>query len=211
MPLFCIGQQIGWWKIIAGPFRGKYHTEWECECACGIRKRVLESSLRRGVSISCGCFRGQHVAHNNTTHGLSKTITYRRWKGMIGRCYNPNGKTFKDYGGRGITVCQRWHESFPAFLADMGECPGSGYDLDRHPDNNGNYEPSNCRWALHRQNTRNTRRTRFLEDGGLRLTLIEWSERTGLRSSVIHTRIHRLGWSIHEALTIPAFTRGQHR
>jgi hypothetical protein len=147
------------------------------------------------------------VAAKNTSHGKSKTAEYRLWKSMIDRCTNPKNKAFKHYGGRGIQVCQRWSESFTAFLEDMGPRPNARHDIDRYPDNNGNYEPGNCRWVLHKANCNNTRGNRILEDEGIRRTLTEWADLLGAPASVIWQRIHRLGWSVHDAVTRPVQRR----
>lgn len=117
---------------------------------------------------------------------------------MIGRCENKNDPRFKDYGGRGIKVCERWRHSFPNFLADMGERP-PGMSIDRYPDKNGNYEPENCRWATPKEQSNNMRRNHLLTHDGETLTVSQWADRIGLQYSTFSVRIKR-GWSMQRAL-----------
>jgi hypothetical protein len=157
------GQRYGRWLVLrfhhVDPSGNKY---WECECECGTVKPVTANSLRQGTSQSCGCLPSRRLAgslNGNYRHGYSmescRTPTYISWCGMIQRCTNPRNPRWMDYGGRGITVCERWR-SFENFLADMGERP-SGLTLDRR-DNDGNYEPGNCHWATQSEQVRNQRR-----------------------------------------------------
>lgn len=132
---------------------------WLCQCDCGKTKLVFGNNLRRGNTKSCGCLQKEITVDRSTKHGhTNKTAvsgTYHSWREMKSRCYNPKRKFYKHYGGRGITVCDRWLESFDNFLADMGERP-NGKSIDRI-DTNGNYEPNNCRWATQTQQIHNRR------------------------------------------------------
>ena len=129
-------------------------AHWLCVCACGKETVVNGSSLRRGRTRSCGCGR--------IRHGLAgKTPEYHVWEGIKQRCLNPNHARYEYWGGRGVTVCQRWAESFEAFYADMCPRPSPGHSIDR-VDNDGNYEPGNCRWATASQQQRNRRDRRHL-------------------------------------------------
>lgn len=143
--------------------RNKRKSHWLCRCECGTEKIVLGGSLTQGRSRSCGCLNREIVREMSTTHGAAlagrQSRTYRIWCAMKTRCYNPSVANWPLYGGRGIAVCERWRTSFPMFLRDMGEAP-PGRSIDRK-DNDGNYEPGNCRWATRLEQNRNTRRTRL--------------------------------------------------
>lgn len=156
------GQRFGRWTVLGEFERSPSASYWLCLCDCGTKKRVQAGHLRQGASISCGCIRSERLAARQKTHGRSKTKTYRIWKGMRRRCYQKSNPAYPRYGGRGITVCKRWAK-FENFLADMGEVPAGRMSLDRI-NNNGNYSPSNCRWAcdkIQANNSRNNRIVRF--------------------------------------------------
>lgn len=171
------------------------NARWLCQCDCGRTAVAYGMDLKRGKVVSCGCWN----AEKRVKHGMSRTHVNAVWRQMRDRCLNPNNPRFGDYGGRGISVCERWG-SFENFLADMGDRP-RGYQLDRI-DNNGNYEPSNCRWATVGQQLNNKRNNRLLTLNGETLTIGEWSQRTGLPWDAIRSRL-RYGWSVERALTEP--------
>jgi hypothetical protein len=125
---------------------------WHCQCDCGKTLNAEPNLLISGGVKSCGCLRKELLR----THGYSHLWEYGCWWAMVSRCCNPNDSSYKNYGGRGIKVCDRWIDSFEDFFKDMGERPGSEYSIDRK-DNNGNYEPGNCRWATRSQQQRNKR------------------------------------------------------
>lgn len=178
---------------------------WWCRCDCGTKKRVAARSLVSGRSKSCGC--SKRGGSSGRKHGMSRSPTYFAWQGMKERCYNPRSKRYYDYGGRGIKVCDPWRHSFEAFLADMRPKP-EGMTLDRI-DTNGNYEPSNCRWATALQQGQNTRRNHLITIGGTTLILTEWARRMGLKQESIRNRLRR-GWSEVDAVTTPVNPRYSH-
>ena len=129
---------------------------WDCLCDCGKTTTVDGGSIKNGNTKSCGCYRSSRMTEQNTKHGMVNTPEWMSWSAMLSRCYNENSIGYKNYGGRGIVVCERWRNSFENFYIDMGIRPSADYTLDRK-DVNGNYEPNNCRWLDRLLQTRNTR------------------------------------------------------
>lgn len=178
----------------------KGQARWVCRCDCGTEKIVPSERLRHGETRSCGCLHREVTKRNLTTHGLSKTPTYRIWAGMKKRCYKETFKDYKNYGGRGISVCAEWIDSFENFLRDMGERP-AGMSIERK-DTNGNYEPGNCIWADVVTQNRNRRSTRYVEVNGRRMCLTEACNLYGRRVQLVHKRL-KSGWDLMDALTKP--------
>jgi hypothetical protein len=153
------GQRFG--RLIVVEFSGLdswHEANWRCRCDCGKEKVIPGSKLRLGNTKSCGCMKAERIGNSRRTHGRTGTSEYRTWRAMRERCASPNNKDFKDYGGRGIKVCVRW-EKFENFLADMGPRP-KGRSLHR-VDNNGLYEPENCKWETWTEQARNRRPRKF--------------------------------------------------
>ena len=188
----------------------RYHKKWKCRCDCGNEIIVLSTNLLTGQTKSCGCWRSDLAKENNTTHGGTGTRLFNAWQSMRDRCSNPNNKSFGRYGGRGITVCKEWD----AYVAFRDWSLANGYSdalsIDRI-DNDGNYEPSNCRWATPKQQGNNRGNNRILCYMGESHTTAEWSRILGIHHSTIHGRLNN-GWSVDEALsTIPKKRRKQIR
>ena len=142
---------------------------WLCRCDCGKEAKIPTAQLRCGQTRSCGCLkrdcaracmaRIDHRRHGDGGKIVGKTRTreYTTWGAMIQRCHNSNNRHYKNYGGRGISVCEKWRKSYPAFLADVGRKPHPALTIDRYPNNDGNYEPGNVRWATRKEQTENRR------------------------------------------------------
>ena len=152
------GKKFESWLVLSHAGRRGHHQLWWCQCKCGSVVKVSSDNLRSGRSTKCrSCARFKH-GHANDSHGKKASPEYKSWAGMLNRCLNPNADRYKDWGGRGIKVHEPWIESFQMFLDYVGPCPGPGYSIDRFPDNDGNYEPGNVRWATRSQQQRNKRR-----------------------------------------------------
>jgi len=199
-PIDILGQRFGKLTVVQMTERQnqKQSCMWLCQCDCGGNKVVPSHHLRQGLVTHCGCTR--HVTHfKSGTHFKTKTPVYRAWRGIKERCKNPHDKRWGYYGGRGITVCDRW-SSFENFYADMGD-PPPGTSLDRI-DNNGPYSPENCRWATSKQQQRNKRNNRIVSYNGESLPISEWCEKLSIGYQVLYFRITH-GWSIERALLQP--------
>ena len=181
-------------------------ARWLCQCECGEQTTVQGCALSSGVTKSCGCLQRELTAKRHTTHGLSQTPVYKVWKRMIQRCRNKRHKRYKDYGGRGIAVCERWQSSFENFFADMGPRP-EGLSLDRINNNKG-YSPENCRWATPNQQTNNARSNRRIACRGISQTTAQWARMLGILRRTISWR-HSRGWPAEQALGLVAHVRGQ--
>jgi hypothetical protein len=165
--------------------------KWACRCDCGRAFDTCGGKLRRGEVASCPACSRERARVKRVTHGLKSSSEYRIWTHIKSRCLNPKVPEFKHYGGRGITICSRWRESFEAFLEDMGRRPSPKHSIDRFPDNDGNYEPGNCRWATAKQQCNNMRSNRKITIGGETRNMTQWAESIGVTREVIHKRLRR--------------------
>jgi len=190
------GKTFGRLTVISAAASRNKKTCWNCICVCGNKKVVSGGSLKRGKTRSCGCLQREALKKNRTTHGKSKTLTYGVWGAMKRRCYDEKNKHYKDYGGRGITVCERWHK-FEYFLEDMGEKP-NGFSIERI-DNNVGYFKENCFWASPLIQSRNTRRNVSITFRGETKTIAEWSDLLGLDRMKAY-RFHRMGLPPEEVI-----------
>lgn len=177
---------------------GYTKVQWRCLCDCGTELDVLSNAMLTGNTTSCGCFRSESVTAHKTTHGMTHTRLYRIWGNMCNRCNNPKDKFYKDYGGRGIKVCDEWRHNSTAFL-EWAMANGYADDLtiDRI-DNDGDYCPENCRWATLKEQANNKRKLTITYNGETHST-VEWAKITGLHLSTIHRRIKK-GWTTEEVL-----------
>ena len=207
-------QVFGRLTVIGQPFQREYGNQGatkacvECRCSCGTVGTYRLGDLKSGHTRSCGCLSRKRVTERKTTHGHSKrgqrSPTYHSWAPMVKRCTNPNYPGFADYGGRGITVCDRWlgENGFPNFLADMGEKP-EGTSIDR-VDNDRGYCPENCRWATAKEQGNNRRSNRLITAFGRTQTMAQWAEELGISRYALRNRVDRCGWPVERALTTPA-------
>lgn len=181
--------------------KGQKQAQWLCKCKCGNLIVVRCGSLRTGNNLSCGCLGKEHRTSSLTTHGHCNNRLYRTWQNMKGRCYNSHSTRYKDYGGRGITVCDEWLHDFQPFY---DWAMANGYDdnltIDRI-DVNGDYEPNNCRWTTSKEQANNTRRNRLITYNGKTQTVQQWADETGISYNALLARINKLNWNIERALT----------
>ena len=195
------GRRFGRLCVLGEAERRGDQRYWVVACDCGTTKTVRQLHLSAGVVRSCGCLQKEtaaEIGRQRATHSMSGAPIYAVYRTMLARCMNPASDQYATYGGRGIKVCGRWVESFESFLADMGHRPSASHSIDRI-DPNGHYEASNCRWATAKEQANNTRRTKFLTANGETLPVAIWSEKLGLSSKTIWTRLSR-GASDQQAL-----------
>lgn len=190
-----VGEKYGRLTVIEN-----HHPKNEvvCICECGNIKVARATNVFHGGTRSCGCLFNEG---NNKKHGYKGKRLYIIWKGIRCRCYTKSCNTYKNYGGRGITICEEWSDFnvFKEWALKNGY--SDNLSIDRI-DFNGNYEPSNCRWITMKEQENNKRNNHFLTMNGERKTISQWAEITGLKSGTIASRVHR-GWSDEDALTRP--------
>ena len=173
----------------------KRTVHWLCQCECGNTVVVSGHHLRKGGVTTCGCVHYKAGGHSGSP-------LYKRWQTIKDRCYNPKNPAYKNYGGRGITVSERWMESFVNFLEDMGEPPFVGATVERI-DNDSGYSRDNCKWATRHEQMANSRTTRLLTYKGETKCLGEWARGLGIDPKSLHYRLKK-GWPFEKALTAPA-------
>lgn len=191
-----------------------HYTQYECRCDGPHEDgqphffTVAGVHLKNGSVVSCGCRREELrrtiAKHAVKTHGLSSHPLYTIWNGMMQRCYNPKESGYPDYGQRGITVCQSWHD-VKNFIADMGGTYKPGLSIDRR-DNDGGYSPSNCRWVSRMVQANNMRSNVLIEIDGRKASIAVWARRFGINPQTVYARI-RAGWDTVEALRHPVLRR----
>lgn len=182
------------------------HAHWICRCDCGNFVSTSGQRLRNKTAQSCGCFRKERMSEvsikENTVHGQAHTKLYKVFYGMKDRCYNPKNRKYKDYGGRGITICDEWLCDFSVFYSwAVSNGYKVGLSIDRI-DNDMGYSPNNCRWTGVGEQNSNKRDNHIITFQGETKTVSQWAEQLGVNSSVIYTRIRR-GWEVEKVLTAP--------
>ena len=184
-------------------------ARWNCTCQCGKQSVVPGYDLRKGLVKSCGCFRSETTAKRSLKHGHSKTNSrsreYNTWINMRNRCYRTSNLDYPRYGALGITVCDRWNNSFENFYADMGNRPAN-HSIDRI-NSSGNYEQSNCRWADIKMQANNRKNVRLITYNGKTQPLAVWCIELNLNHRTIRSRIYENGWDEIKALTTPIKAR----
>lgn len=202
MSIISAGTKFGLITVTGAPESRRNGVYYECQCDCGATLTVSATRLRRKAESGGGCQQCAKGRIGKHHHGSSRDATYSKYQAMKQRCCNPKHKSWKDYGGRGITVCERW-QSFDNFLADMGACPGPAYTIDRK-DSNGNYEPGNCKWSTRLEQNRNQRNNiKIVVDGTEYATLTLAAEAYGLPKQTVKARVRVYGWSVERALKEP--------
>lgn len=203
------GQRFG--RLLALEYVGRSaasHPMWFCECECGSFLATSGAQLLNGRTRSCGCLKRDLAGKASVTHGdgNSNVAEYRIWAGMLSRCRNESNAAYPRYGGRGITVCDRWL-AYENFLSDMGRRPSEAHSLERER-NDECYGPGNCKWATRAEQCRNRRSNVVVEFAGESMVLKDAAEAAGLPYKTVHARLKR-GWSVGDALRAPVANRGQ--
>lgn len=203
-----VGQRFGMLTVVSqADGRRSGLVLWLCQCDCGGSRITDGQALKWDRSTNCGCKRR---THGQSSANGKRTPTYSSWQNMIARCTQPSNPAYEHYKKRGITVCERWL-SFENFLADMGERP-AGMTIDRFPNNDGNYEPNNCRWATKREQANNRSTNVTFDYHGKTYTLAELAREAGVEKDILRTRlIRQTGWTVEGALRTPTILRKNRR
>src|SRR5262245_19695445 len=191
-----VGKRFGKLVVVTYSRHKKNRAYWWCKCDCGVTKEVSSGNLQH--ARSCGCGRLEAIR----THGMSKSGVYSTWKAMLKRCLQPTHRSYRNYGGRGITIWPEWQDNFESFFRDMGPRPSKDHFIDRI-DVDGNYVPGNVRWITRHDSNRNKRETVLIEFKGSTKPLVEWCEIFNIPYDTVFQRIRNSGWSTDDALTVP--------
>jgi hypothetical protein len=202
----CVGDQFGRRTVIADAgYNRKRGQMWRCRCVCGTEADIEQRRLAQGQSLQCSQCSSRYFSRNikhGETRGYRESPEYKTWHKMIDRCDpDKSDGDRKWYADKGVKVCERWRSSFSNFLADMGRKPSPKHSIDRI-NNDGNYEPANCRWATSKQQTRNYSRNRLLTIAGVTMTLTDWAEASNMKIGTLRNRLE-FGWSVQDALAVP--------
>ena len=199
-PLNLANYRFHRWTAIRHTRKGPQGFYWLCRCDCGTEREIPAKSIKAGDTKSCGCWSREVLFKRNLRHGQRRTRAYNAWMNIKKRCHNTRDPSYQRYGGRGINVCAEWYNSFTSFFAHMGECP-PGMSIERI-DNNGNYEPGNCRWATDYEQRRNQRRSNLITIDGETKCLKDWATQYGIDHRTISVRL-KFGWTPKQAITLP--------
>lgn len=198
-----IGQKFGMLTVLEELQERKHGGRvYKCKCDCGNISIVNKYNLTSGHTKSCGCLRKENTSKMFKTHGKRNTRLFNIWTDLKQRCYNKHNTRYKDWGGRGIAVCDEWRNEFMSF---HDWALNNGYNdklsIDRI-DNNGNYEPTNCRWVTAKQQARNRRTNINYTINGETRCIVEWCEILGLKPKTVYQRLHYYNWTIERALEL---------
>lgn len=201
------GQTFNRLTAIRWVSRENGHQQWLWQCECGESTFALAIHVKRGHTKSCGCYRRRWGKKYVRTHKakVSGQPEYETWGGLKQRCYNSKNQGYANYGGRGILICERWLDSFENFLADMGKRPTPKHSIERI-NNDGHYEPSNCRWATMKEQNRNKRDNKLLTFEGQTMCVSDWAAHLNVPRPRLQSRLY-YGWTVERALTQPARPR----
>lgn len=199
------GQKLGYLTAMryAGSENGR-RSMWEVRCACGATKLMQASEFvkqqKRGIVASCGCMKRATIGARNTSHGMSAHPAYAVWRSMVDRCHLSTHQAYHNYGARGISVCERWRESFENFWADMGPTYLTGKWIERKKNDLG-YSPENCRWQSARRQANNKRTSRMIDTPAGRITVAMAARRYGVLVGTLYYRLDH-GWPVLKALNL---------
>jgi len=193
-----VGERYG--RLTVAKFGGRRNRRsyWVCVCDCGAEVEIRADSIRSGSTTSCGCAQKQAVSEANSKHGMCESPEYIAWTQARYRCGKKDHPNYRNYGGRGISVCDRWQDSFDAFYADMGPRPSDKHSLER-VDNDKGYSPENCKWATSKEQGNNKRSCRIIEHEGVSLNVTQWAQAVGMCRNTLTGRLNR-GKSVDQAL-----------
>lgn len=195
------GKKFGRWTVISF-VEGSDPSKWICKCDCGKTKEVLASNLKRGLTLSCGCGKGEAIKDKVTVHGQSNSRLYRIWLNMRKRCSYTKNDNFKRYGAKGIRVCEEWKNDFEAFLLwSKSNGYSEGLSLDRINNDLG-YAPNNCRWVSVKEQQNNRKDNVLILYKGKKQTLSKWADELGIKRTTLWLRIFQFKWTVETAFTV---------
>ena len=197
------GRRFGRLTVLDEAGRDQWrHLLWKCKCDCGAIRLVTQWNLVAGITVSCGCYAKDRASKQLKQHGLSSNRFFETWTSMMKRCYNPNCSGYYRYGGRGICVCDEWHDVKTFIDWCESQNPPENMQIDRI-DNDGNYSPDNCRFVTIKENNNNRSSCMYITFQGRTQSLTKWCEELGLPYGTMRSRIHSLHWDPDKAFLTP--------